>query len=142
MLTDEARGYLSAGTPEAQVFAAVPPEGIALPDLKAKLPAEVSDVGLKQAMAARWLATEKACEPGAPPRVVRKVESAVDAARDVLAAVEAGQPVDKAAAELLQKKRKLMRLEAWKTYALSRGPKFAAERKRQATDLTADMIAK
>jgi hypothetical protein len=30
----------------------------------------------------------------------------------------------------------------WKTYKVAKGPKFALERKRQATDLTADMVAK
>lgn len=33
-LNEEARGYLGPGSPEAQVFAAVPPEGISIPDLK------------------------------------------------------------------------------------------------------------
>ncbi len=30
----------------------------------------------------------------------------------------------------------------WKTYRLSKGPKYARERKKQATVLTADMLAK
>lgn len=33
-LTAEAKGYLGVGAPEAQVFNAVPPEGISLGDLK------------------------------------------------------------------------------------------------------------
>lgn len=40
------------------------------------------------------------------------------------------------------KKRKLVAPESWKTYRVGRGPKYAAERKRAATDLTAEMIAK
>lgn len=31
---------------------------------------------------------------------------------------------------------------SWKTFALSKGPKFALERKKQATELTAEMLAK
>jgi hypothetical protein len=31
---------------------------------------------------------------------------------------------------------------SWKTFSLSKGPKFALQRKRQATELTAEMIAK
>lgn len=30
----------------------------------------------------------------------------------------------------------------WKTYQVGKGPHFALERKKQATDLTADMLAK
>ncbi len=30
----------------------------------------------------------------------------------------------------------------WKTYKLTKGPKFALERKKQATDLTAEMLQK
>lgn len=37
MLTAEAQGYLGAGSPEAQVFAAVPPEGISLAEIKVGL---------------------------------------------------------------------------------------------------------
>ena len=33
-LTAEAQGYLGVGSPEAQVFNAVPPEGITLADIK------------------------------------------------------------------------------------------------------------
>lgn len=40
------------------------------------------------------------------------------------------------------KKRKLLTPETWKTYRLSKGPKFALERKKPATDLTHDMLAK
>ena len=34
MLTPEAKGYLGVGSPEAQVFNAVPPEGIPMAELK------------------------------------------------------------------------------------------------------------
>ena len=40
------------------------------------------------------------------------------------------------------KKRKLVAPCAWKTYQLSKGPKFALERRKQATDLTFDMLQK
>ncbi len=111
VLTDEAKGYLAAGTPEAQVFALVPPEGITMAAIKvrvdnsaihstcalpqataagllhtrgawacargspggaqAALPGDVADVGIRQAMQARWVATEK----GPEVKVVRKVRS-------------------------------------------------------------------
>ncbi len=34
VLTEESQGYLTAGSPEAQVFNAVPAEGITLAELK------------------------------------------------------------------------------------------------------------
>ena len=40
------------------------------------------------------------------------------------------------------KKRKLVASESWKTYRVGRGPKFALQRKKAATELTADMIQK
>jgi hypothetical protein len=70
VLTAEAEAYLTAGSAEAQLFAAVPPEGVAMAALKAALPAEVSDVGFKQAMQQKWVALDKS---GGEPRVVRKV---------------------------------------------------------------------
>ncbi len=70
MLTAEAEAYLTAGSPEAQLFAAVPPEGVTMAALKAALPAEVSDVGFKQAMQQKWVALDKS---GGEPRVVRMV---------------------------------------------------------------------
>ena len=40
------------------------------------------------------------------------------------------------------RKRKLVAAEAWKTYRLGRGQKFALERRRAAADLTTDMLAR
>lgn len=49
----DAEPYAAAGSPEAQLFAAVPAEGITLAALKGALPGEVADIGFKQAMAAK-----------------------------------------------------------------------------------------
>ena len=51
----------------------------------------------------------------------------------------ARQDVPKADAEAL-KKRKLAAPEAWKTYRLAKGPKFALEKRKPATDLSAEML--
>jgi len=140
-LTEEAAGYVADGaTPEAAVFAAVAPgEGTPLSALKAAVPGEAGDVGFKQAMQQRWLGMDKA--GGGEPRVVRKVAAIDDAVLSQLRAIAAGGQPAKAEAEAL-KKRKLVRPEAWKTYALGKGPKFALRRVRQATDLTQEMLAK
>mmetsp|Transcript_40269 Transcript_40269/g.89432 ORF Transcript_40269/g.89432 Transcript_40269/m.89432 type:complete len:496 (+) Transcript_40269:146-1633(+) len=137
-LTDEAVGYLSLGSPEAQVFNLVPAEGLPLAALKSKLSADVADVGFKQAMQQKWLATDKS---GGEPKIVRKVDSIEDKTQLLLKEVEGGKDISKADAETL-KKRKLIKPESWKTYKLGKGPKFALERKKPATDLTVEMIQK
>lgn len=70
VLTPEAEAYLTAGSPEAQLFAAVPAEGVSLATVKATLSPEVADVGFKQAMQQKWVALDKS---GGEPRIVRKV---------------------------------------------------------------------
>lgn len=79
----EAEAY-AAASPEAQLFAAIPAEGIALADLKTAVPADVADAGFKQAMAAKWVATDKS---SGEPRVVRKVDSIVDSVAQQLSTV-------------------------------------------------------
>ena len=40
------------------------------------------------------------------------------------------------------RKRKLVVAEAWKTYRVGQGPAFALQRKKAATELTAEMVQK
>ncbi|GFH06681.1 AA_TRNA_LIGASE_II domain-containing protein [Haematococcus lacustris] len=68
-LTEEAAAYVAQGSPEAQVFNSIPAEGLPMAELKAKFPGEVGDVGLKQAMQAKWVATDKS---SGELKVVRK----------------------------------------------------------------------
>jgi phenylalanyl-tRNA synthetase alpha chain len=138
VLTAEAQGYLDNGSPEMQVFAAVPAEGIGLAQLKASVSGEAGDVGFKQAMQLKWVALDKS---GGEPKVIRKVDSVEDVTQKQLLDVAAGKDVSKADADKL-KKRKLIKPETWKTYKLSKGPKFALERKKAATDLTHDLMSK
>ena len=49
------------------------------------------------------------------------------------------QEVSKADADAL-KKRQQITPESWRTYKLSKGPKFSLEKKKPATDLTHDML--
>lgn len=72
----------------------------------------MADVGFKQAMQLKWVALEKRPEPF----IVRKVESIEDRVQSLLQAVGRGEEVDKAEAEGLAKKRKLLAPESWKTY--------------------------
>eukprot|EP00967_Tisochrysis_lutea_P082905 scaffold114936_cov19-Tisochrysis_lutea.AAC.1 len=70
-LTDEALNYLHNGSPEVQVLNAIPAEGLPMADLKAKVHADVADIGFKQAMQQKWLSMDKS---SGAPRIVRKVK--------------------------------------------------------------------
>ncbi|KAI8467957.1 MAG: tRNA synthetases class II core domain (F)-domain-containing protein [Monoraphidium minutum] len=136
----EAEAYATAGSPEAQVFAAVPAGGgLTLAELKAALPGDVADLGFRQAMQQKWVATDKS---SGEPRVVRKVEAVVDTVAAQLAALMSGGELPAADLEALTKKRKFLALNSWKTFAVSKGPQFALQRKKQATELTAEMLSK
>eukprot|EP00879_Flechtneria_rotunda_P029772 GHRR01032219.1.p1 GENE.GHRR01032219.1~~GHRR01032219.1.p1 ORF type:complete len:391 (+),score=106.81 GHRR01032219.1:319-1491(+) len=69
-----------------------------------------------------------------------QVDSVTDTTQQQLADVAAGRELSKADADVLQKKRKLIKLDTWKTYCISKGPKFTTQRKKQATELTSEMI--
>ena len=70
-----------------------------------------------------------------------QVESIEDTTAQQLVSIAAGGQVVAAVATDL-KKRKLVSSEAWKTYRISEGAKFALERRRPPTDLTAEMMQK
>ena len=134
-LTAEAETYVTAGSPEAQAFAAVPVEGCTLAEFKAKVDKAVGEVGFKQAMQSKWLGMVK----GPEPRVERKVEAVTeDPCKNFLAAIAAGNVAAVPQKELdnLVKKRKLVKEEKWKTYGIAKGAQFALERKKQPADLT------
>uniref|UniRef100_A0A7S3VJY5 phenylalanine--tRNA ligase n=1 Tax=Dunaliella tertiolecta TaxID=3047 RepID=A0A7S3VJY5_DUNTE len=137
-LTDEALNYLHNGSPEVQVLNAIPAEGLPMADLKAKVHADVADIGFKQAMQQKWLSMDKS---SGAPRIVRKVDAVEDKTQQLLQAVAANKEISKPDAEAA-KKRKLIKPEQWKTYKLDKGPKFALERKKPATELTQEMLAK
>ncbi|KAL4857734.1 Phenylalanine--tRNA ligase alpha subunit [Chlorella vulgaris] len=129
--------YVGVAAPEVQVFNAVPAEGITLADLKTQL-GVAGDVGFKQAMQNKWVGIDKS---GGEPKVVRKVESVQDTVLPILNALAAGQEGSINEAELMAlMRRKLVAKEAWKTWKVSKGPCFALQRKKAATELTTDML--
>ncbi|KAK9830129.1 hypothetical protein WJX72_009917 [[Myrmecia] bisecta] len=140
VLTAEAQGYVTIGTPEAQVFAAVPEEGIPLAQLKKQVGA-VGDVGFKQAMQQKWLALDKS---GSEPKVVRKVASIQDSVQELLVAIAKKQLPPALTEEVVKalKKRKLVEEVSSTTWRLTKGPKFALQKRKAATDLSADMVQK
>ena len=139
-VTEEARAYLGVGSPEAQVFNAVGTSGVPMADLKTKL-GVAGDVGFRQAMQIKWVAIDKS---SGEPLVVRKVDSIVDTVLPVLEDLASGSDGSNYDIKEMQalSKRKLVTLDKWKTFKITKGPKFALERKKPATDLTSEMLLK
>ncbi|GFY95113.1 phenylalanyl-tRNA synthetase, putative [Actinidia rufa] len=55
VLTDEGRTYAAAGSPEVQLFSAIPPEGISLEELQRKLDPTVLKIGRFQVIKNQWV---------------------------------------------------------------------------------------
>ena len=71
-----------------------------------------------------------------------QVDEIVDSVREWLQTLLDGNEIPQKEATLLHKKRKLITPNTWKTYKLTKGSKFALSRRKQATDLTREMILK
>ena len=153
-LTPAGTDALAHGSPEARAYAAIPAEGgLPVDALAAALGGDAALAGLARqtVLAARWAKLEKTggdVGGGAPPQqlLVRAVtpEAAVDAVADDLKmlAGTAGDPASLPGPAIQRLvKRKLAKLETWKTYALSPGPAFALERTKMEPDLTAELVA-
>ena len=153
-LTEEGASYVAAkASPEAQFFEAVRDayasgSPATLEALKKGMGA-VADVGMKQAMQQRWVQIDKS---SGVPVVVPKVERVEDTALGLLCAIDASAvgasavgavgavgAVDAKQAQLLAK-RKLVSLKKWSTWRVAKGARFALERKKECTDLTAEMM--
>lgn len=135
-LTEEAEQYVSDGSPEVQVLRAIPDAGIPLAELKSKL-GKLADVGFRQAMQQKWVAIQKT-ESGQV--VQRKVPDVEDRVASQLQSI-ASNSQNLSTAELKDlKKRQLVTVSTFTTYAVSKGPKFALQRRKAATDLTHEML--
>lgn len=137
-LTPEAAGYVASGSPEAQLFAAVPAEG-GLDDagLEAAFPGrpELVAIGKGKAMQRKWLAKDKATG-----RYVRAVAAIGDdeLVAQLRAAAAGTLTDDKLCKDLA--KRKLIERVKRVHYSLTRGPAYAPVRVRQAAELTKEML--
>ena len=132
------------------MFAALAGGPVTVAQLKAQL-GPAGDVGFKQAMQAKWVGIDKS---GGEPMVVRKVDTVHDRVLELLTALTKSSSTSELSSNANPKlvvsdaeiqalsKRTLVILEKWKTFKVSKGPKFALQRKKPATDLTSEMIAK
>uniref|UniRef100_A0A7S2DG68 phenylalanine--tRNA ligase n=1 Tax=Haptolina brevifila TaxID=156173 RepID=A0A7S2DG68_9EUKA len=153
-LSAEGRECAEKGSPEARVFAMIPPEGILQDELMASA-GNMAKVGMAKAVQGKWLEVVKE-EGGAPPaedgkkvapkkRVKRAVESVTDTVQTQLRAVLAANGAEDAlpAEELaLLKKRSLLSISTLKTVSIAKGPTFATWGQKAVADLTHEMLVK
>ncbi|KAL0365521.1 UNVERIFIED_CONTAM: Phenylalanine--tRNA ligase alpha subunit, cytoplasmic [Sesamum angustifolium] len=113
VLTSEGDLYAKYGSPEVQLFSAVPPEGITREELQEKLKASIYKIGSTQAIKNKWIEMGKS-------QVSRKVQHVDDKVRSLLIQIQNG--------------------EDGKGYSVKKGPKYAPKRKKVATDLTRENL--
>eukprot|EP01025_Chloroclados_australasicus_P025698 TRINITY_DN2563_c0_g1_i14.p1 TRINITY_DN2563_c0_g1~~TRINITY_DN2563_c0_g1_i14.p1 ORF type:complete len:538 (+),score=63.98 TRINITY_DN2563_c0_g1_i14:117-1616(+) len=137
-LTEEGQQYARDGSPEAQVYELIQSSGgMDMSELIHAL-GEIGQIGFKQAMQQKWISLDK----NNGKQIIRKQAPTIqDIVQQQLQDIIEGKEVDKKQLEILQKKRKLIKPEQWKTYKLLKGPKFALQRQKQATELTHEMLA-
>lgn len=132
VLTDEGKKYTAEGSPEVQLFLAVPPEGsISKDELQKMFDPSVFKIGCSQAGKNKWVEMGK--------QVSRKVQHVEDKVKDLLLRIQDGQAIDKDGINAL-KARKLIVSQTWKGYSLRKGPNYAPKRKKVATDLTRENL--
>lgn len=132
VLTKEGQVYAASGSPEFQVFSAIPPEGISPDELQKKLNPGLYKVGFGQAMKNQWLEKGKTL-------ISRKVQHVEDKVKELLERIHNGEMVVREDIDAL-KRRTLITSQTWKGYSISKGPNYAPKRKKAATDLTREHL--
>ncbi|KAK3043508.1 hypothetical protein RJ639_002087 [Escallonia herrerae] len=133
VLTNEGATYAATGSPEFQLFLAIPEEGISREELQRKLDASVFKIGFQQGIKNKWI------EMGKSQAVSRKVQKVDDKVKDLLLQIQGGKAINREDADAL-KRRKLIAPLTWKGYSVKKGPKYASKRKKAVTDLTRDNL--
>lgn len=157
VLTPEAQEALTLGaSPEVAFYNAITHDGVPVDNIKVRLPCTnhhcvcrhdvppqaavpplVADSGFRNAMANKWISIDKA---SGTPCIARKVPSVQDEILPQLRAIADGAAPTDAQLAYLQKRRKLIAHTSWKAYFVSKGPSFALQRVKPATDLTEDLL--
>ncbi|EOA27005.1 hypothetical protein CARUB_v10023099mg [Capsella rubella] len=132
VLTDEGKKYAAEGSPEVQLFLAVPAEGsISIDELERKLDPSVFKIGRLRAAKHKWVQMGK--------QVSRKVQHVEDDVKNLLLQTQEGMELDEASFNSL-KTRSLIESKEWKGYSIKKGPNYAPKRKKFATDLTRENL--
>lgn len=133
-LTDEGKDVAKNGSPEIQVFNAVPVGGISVSDLNNSL-GNVAKIGLGVCMKNKWLQKKG-------DSIVKLVDSVEDETVKVLLSVENGT-VTSSEDELKNlKKRKLVQQITRKSLKITKGPEYSERRVRKMADLSKTMLGK
>ncbi|KAF9609839.1 hypothetical protein IFM89_018781 [Coptis chinensis] len=132
VLSDEGNQYAEVGSPEVQLFNAVPPQGIARDELQKKVAPLILKIGSQYAVKSKWIEMGK-------QQVTRKVQCVEDHVKDLLLQIKDGKGIGSEDINLL-KRRKLIELQTWNGFSLKKGPNFVLERKKLATDLTRELL--
>jgi hypothetical protein len=137
VLTDEAQGYVTAGTPEFQFVQHVPAEGRPFAELQNEL-GQVASLGLAKGIAARWVRQDKTT--GMIHRTVPDgvIEDTVALQLRAVANGGAGAVSDKDAGNL--KKRKLLKDVKITSLVVTQGPNFSPTFRKLAGDLTKELL--
>ncbi|CAI5744977.1 unnamed protein product [Peronospora destructor] len=138
VLQDEAKLILKRGSPEIQVYHAIPVTGIDRMSLETAVSATILKVGQGACMKKKWIRLDK--NDG---KFYRNVEHVQDEVIEMLQRVErldgAMTAVSKDEAHTL-KRRKLVEVHTRKSYTLTKGVNFSLQRKKQAAGLTKEML--
>ncbi|CAL0304234.1 unnamed protein product [Lupinus luteus] len=130
VLTDEGNIYAESGSPEIQLFLAVPEEGIVKDELLKKVGPSLFKIGCAQAAKNKWLDLGKQL-------ITRKLQDVDDKVKHLLLQIQQGQGIGSDDIKAL-KARKLIVPQTWKGYSVKKGPNYAPKRKQVVTDLTRD----
>ncbi|XP_040153845.1 phenylalanine--tRNA ligase alpha subunit [Anopheles arabiensis] len=137
-LTAEGRDILEHGSHEANVFQAVPKDGIAQSELM-KCGGKNPKAGFSKAMSNGWIYIDKS---GGAPLVRRKVDTIDDEVGAHVKAIAGGKESSVPdGVKNEYKKRKILEESVTKSFVLSKGPEFATTLKKLETDLTVEMLA-
>jgi phenylalanyl-tRNA synthetase alpha chain len=132
-LTEEGATIAREGSHEKKVFDAVPKEGIEIKELEKALPSEVVKVGQGKAFKNKWIKKDGS-------KLVRLVDAIQDETQVLCQQISKLELKDVNACKDL-KKRKLCDVRKQVYYRITKGPEFALEVKKQATDVTLDMLS-
>ncbi|ETV97996.1 phenylalanine-tRNA ligase, alpha subunit [Aphanomyces invadans] len=139
VLSDEAESFLAHGSPEVQLFHAIPAsEGADKVTLEGVLGAAHFKVAQGACMKNKWIRMDKATG-----LIFRNVETVKDTATEQLKLVASAHgSVDQVPDDVSKdlKRRKLISLQVRKSYRVGKGPNFALQRKRQAAGLNKDLL--
>eukprot|EP00953_Heterococcus_sp_UTEX-ZZ885_P017292 9679-Heterococcus_DN1.PRE.2 len=138
-LTAEGKEVSAKGSPEFQVYAAVPEgdAGATKAALERSLSAATVKIGMGACMRNGWLSK------GADGALVRKTAVAADVTREKLQGITAASgAADSLTADELKdfKRRKLVVQVIRKAFKVTRGAEYALERQKKTADLTREML--